>query len=88
MLTELLLEKVEVGRLPGETVPVLREDRRHAAGRHQVPHTVEAGPLERRPTLPRVQHFLQDLVALGGGVIVQAFGLLAQAVAAPGLLVR
>ena len=67
-----------VGGFTAEAVPVLRQHDRHAAGGHEVPHAVHAGPLQAGAALAGVLHLLEDLVAFAGGVVSQGFYLLGE----------
>jgi hypothetical protein len=76
VLLELPPEQVMVGGFAGETVAVLRQHHRDAAGGHQVPNSVYAGPLQPGAALTSVLHLLDDLVPFAGGVVSQGFYLL------------
>jgi hypothetical protein len=78
VLLELASEKVMVGRLAGDPVPVLCEDDRYTSGGHEISHAVHARTLEARPALPRVLHFFEDLVGFAVGVLAQSFYLLGE----------
>jgi hypothetical protein len=81
VLLELTLEEVVVGGLAGEAVPVLGQHHGDAAGGHEVPHPVHAGPLQARSALAGVRYLLGNLVALTGGVVPQSLDLLGEGIA-------
>jgi hypothetical protein len=81
VLLELLLEKVVIGWLAGEAVPVLGEHHIDAASSHEIPYTVHAWPLQAGAALSRVYYLLQDLVSFSGSVLSQGFELLGERVA-------
>ena len=81
MLLELAAQEVVVGGLAGEAVPILREHHGDAAGGHEVPHAVHAGPLQAGAALAGVLYLLEDLVAFSGSIVSQGFDLLGERVA-------
>src|SRR5215208_4561976 len=87
MLLELTAEKVMIGRLAGNAIPILRQHHGNAPSGHEVPHTVHTWPLKAGAALSGIYYLLEDLVPLSGGVGSQSFDLLGEGVAGAGLLV-
>jgi hypothetical protein len=58
VFSKLLAQEIQVSRLAAKAVPILCQHHIDAPGGHEIPHTVEAGPLQRRPTLAGVYYLL------------------------------
>ncbi len=56
MTPELLAQKIDVGGLPTETIPVLSEDHVDATGRDGVTQGIEPESIQRGPGCPILEH--------------------------------
>ncbi len=83
---ELLVQEAAVYRVACDPIRVLGDHRGDAAALHQVAYPIQARPLQMRPALAGVRDLLQDLVALVFAPHLQSLDLLAETVAALGLL--
>jgi hypothetical protein len=80
VLSELLLEQPQQGRLPREAVSVLREQNGNPTARDEIPDAIKAGAVESCATVAGIFNLLQYLVSFTGRVLPQRRELLGDAV--------